>query len=52
MGHVEEGHKEFVQRSEGTMYLSVFTRPAVKYGAREPGLSTLSSTLRDWWQVV
>lgn len=24
MGHTEEGHKEFVQKSEGTTYISVY----------------------------
>lgn len=29
MGHTEEGHKEFVQKSEDAMYFSVYTGHAV-----------------------
>jgi len=28
MGHTEKGHKEFVQKNEGTTYASVYTRGA------------------------
>lgn len=46
MGHSEEGHKKFVQKNEGTTYLSVYTGRAVDStvfksvgpGTRLPGI--------------
>lgn len=38
MGHTEEGHKEFVQRNEGTACVSVCTGGAGQHSASGLGL--------------